>query len=177
MLCPPNEVVVGIEGVGADLDASSLRDTVWGIAARCAHLGLRRTTTGYVVDIYPDPTALPLQGGNIAPLPSTFIFNCPQSPEPTIVSEVSGSTGRPGSYTEDLNVITLGCSTVRVDESLQVRVDSPVVTKTIGSSQGHVMDFSNVCDPGAAVNGFTGRSGAFVDAISISCANLSVTLR
>jgi hypothetical protein len=64
-----------------------------------------------------------------------------------------------------------------VDASLRVTVAPPIVTRTIGSSQGHVMDFSNMCDPGAAVNGFTGRSGAYIDAFSVSCANLSATLK
>jgi hypothetical protein len=174
MPCGKNEVVVGIQGVGSDLDAGKENGTVWGIGVLCAHLGLRQTASGYAVDVFPDTKPPGIVGGNITGPPPSFAFTCPQTPEPTIVSEVSGNTWKPDTFTENLNVVRIGCSTVRVDASMHVTVDPPILTKTVGASREFVRSFALECHPSGAANGIRGRSGAYIDAFSVSCGTLSV---
>jgi hypothetical protein len=166
MPCPPNELVVGIKVV-AD-------DAVWGFGAKCGRLDLRRLASGeYVVNVTPASMFFPIVGGNIEGPPPRFALECPEA---TVVSAIAGTTWAPDPYPETLKMISLSCSKITVDATLRVILEPPISTLTAGIDTSTVRSFSFPCGPGAAVNGFLGRSGAFLDAFSVSCATLRVEL-
>jgi hypothetical protein len=165
MPCGANEAVIGISGVGSD--------AVYGLGASCGRLELRQTDGGYAVQVTPT-SVLPVVGGNVTPSPPGFSLQCPPS---TLVSAVSGTTWAPPTYKELVKELTITCSELAIDSSLNVTHLPPAATLDAGVVSGTVRSFSQSCGTSGAVDGFAGRSGAFIDGISISCSRVSVGLQ
>jgi len=165
MVCGPGEAVVGLRGVGSD--------SVWGFGVDCGRMELSQVASGYRVGVVAT-SALPQIGGNIDPPPPPFSLKCPPG---TVVASLTGATWAPPPYSENLKQLAIACAPIGVDASRKVVVQAPVSVLSAGVVGGTVTAFSRSCGSSGVVNGFVGRSGAFVDAISVSCTTISVRLQ
>jgi hypothetical protein len=163
-LCPPNEVLVGISGVSGQGIAYSMR-------VHCARLALSRTSAGYGLELVPTFSSTAI-GGRIGPEPPPA-YNLP-CPAGSIVTGVAGATwiwpGQPG---PSIRQISLSCAMPSVDGERRL-----VLTSTGSVTIGNVNDasavpFADSCGAGA-VAGFTGRNGAYIDAIATHCGELVI---
>jgi len=165
MVCGPGEAVIGMRGIGSD--------SIWGFGVDCGRLELSQGASGYRVDVVAT-SQLPQVGGNIDPPPPPFSLKCPPG---TVVASLTGTTWAPPPYSENLKQIAVACAPITVDASRKLVVQAPVSVLSAGVVGSTVTAFSRSCSASGAVDGFVGRSGAFVDAISVSCTTISVRLR
>jgi hypothetical protein len=162
LTCPRNEVVIGLRGVGSD--------AVYGLGASCGRIDLSQTSNGYSTNVVPTGT-LPIVGGNIAGPPPTFTVDCPAQ---SVMTDVAGTTWMPDTWPETLKMISWNCSQVTVNAARELVIGPSIATRMAGIDTITLHTFSTPCPPSAAVNGFAGRSGAFLDALAVSCATLAV---
>lgn len=163
-LCPPNDVLVGISGVSGQGIAYSMR-------VHCARLALSRTSTGYALKLAPTFSSTAI-GGLIGPEPPpSYDLQCPEG---SIVTGVAGATwiwpGQPG---PSIRQISLSCAMPSVDGERRLMLTA-TGSVTIGdASDATAVSFSDTCGAGAAA-GFSGRNGAYIDAIATHCGELAI---
>jgi hypothetical protein len=163
-LCPPNEVLVGISGVSGQGIAYSMR-------VHCARLALSRTSAGYALKLVPTFSSTAI-GGRIGPEPPPpYDLPCPAG---SVVTGVAGATwiwpGQPGA---SIRQISLSCAMPSVDGERRL-VLTATGSVTIGdASDASAVSFADTCGAGA-VAGFSGRNGAYIDAIATHCGELVI---
>jgi hypothetical protein len=164
-LCGPNEVLVGVSGVGSTI--------AYSLSVHCARLALSRTATGYALKIVPTGMSKAV-GGLIGPEPPPpFTRACPAD---SIVTAVSGATWLwPGQSMDSVRQISLRCATPTIDAERRLMLSAPLAPLTIGdANDATAKPFSDSCGPDGAVVGFTGRSGAYLDALATHCGTLAI---
>lgn len=162
-LCPPNEVLVGVSGVSGQGIAYSMR-------VHCARLAISRTATGYALKLMPTFSSTAI-GGLIDPEPPPYDLPCPEG---SIVTGVAGATWIwPGQAGPSIRQISLSCAMPSIDADRRLTLTS-TGSVTIGdASHASAVSFSDSCGAGA-VAGFTGRNGAYIDAIATHCGELVI---
>ncbi|MEX1362213.1 MAG: DUF4215 domain-containing protein [Nannocystaceae bacterium] len=143
--------------LGEQCDDANL-DPLDGCQANC-QLG----PTGLQIDYY-SSTPLPLRGGGGG---GAFEEECPEG------EVVIGVMGRAGAYVDRVQV---QCGSVELTSSetgsIQVSVEPGGTMTPQGGGGGG--DFSLGCEPGQVVVGFGGRSGSYLDQLSLRCAPVLV---
>jgi hypothetical protein len=184
--CAAGELVVGI-------DAVSDADAVYGFSVLCSRVALTKTSTtpgkaklpeelGLST---PEPHALPLIGcagpnspGAIPPAclrpadaePTTTRLRCPEG---AVVAAVGGAITTYNGTTLGLKQLLLTCARAVPDAQRQI-IFMPQSTLEVGTNASATEKFQTSCPKGAAVLGFSGGAGAFIDGISHSCTTLSL---
>jgi len=164
-ICAPGEVVTGLEVMIS-------QEGVVGISVDCGRLDLQLAASGYAVTVIPVST-LAMAGGHFDGQTPDF-RRCGMN---AFVTQVQGSTvafSFTSGVSEILQSLTLFCSTATVDGAGVLTFSSPSVTDALGGAVIEPPHSFDVSCPGGAVNGFTGRAGAGIDQISVSCARLSI---
>lgn len=163
LLCGEGQVLTGLDVVGLDI--------AYGIRTRCASLRVARSGTEVSVSFSP-ATVGSWVGGIITGPPPTYERRCPDG---TLVSGVSGTLWNyPGATTvPSVKTLVLSCAEVRVSgdkvtlvPGQRVEIGQPEATPLIA--------FSHPCAGAAAVAGFSGRAGSYLDAIATHCATLAL---
>jgi hypothetical protein len=158
-LCEADEVLVGISGLGSSV-ALALR-------VHCARVGLLRTSSDPAVELVPTRMAM-LVGGAVTPPPPAYELLCPAG---ELVTAIGGATWM-WNDSPSIRQLSLTCSRVEVGAAGALSLE-PSTTLTIGdTNDATAVGFLDPCGIGSAVVGFTGRSGAYLDAISTQCATL-----
>lgn len=167
-LCPADEVLVGISGISGQGIAYSLR-------VHCARLALSRTASGYDLTLVPGFSSTEI-GGLIGPeRPPPYDLPCPTG---SIVTGVSGATWLwPGQSTLSIRQITLSCAVPSVDAERRLTLTSAGSVTIGNASDASAEPFSDACGAGGAVAGFTGRNGAYIDALATHCGALAIEER
>jgi hypothetical protein len=164
-LCPANEVLVGISGISGQGIAYSLR-------VHCARLAISRSATGYALKLVPGFSSTEI-GGLIGPeRPPPYDLPCPAG---AIVTGVSGATWLwPGASALSIRQISLSCAVPSIDAERRLTL-TRVGSVAIGDlSDTSVEPFSHACGALGAVAGFTGRNGAYIDALATHCGVLTI---
>jgi hypothetical protein len=159
-LCPAEQVVIGIRAF-AD-------DNLWGLGLNCGQLQL--SPSGDAISVLP-LEELPVLGGGLEPVPPLIGLSCPPQ---MVVTAVGWSLWQP--FTDQQQVVKqlqLTCSELLVGPERQLRQGAAAVgaAGVVGDSTEPVLQS---CGEQGAVSGFTGRSGAAIDALATSCVTLSL---
>jgi hypothetical protein len=173
-ICGSGEVLVGIDAV---FDAS----TLYGYAGLCARLLLSGTPAKLSVSLGAT-SAFALLGNDVKNAPPVQRLACPAG---SVVSVVSGATwnfpsgmdmgmGMGASSKLSIKTLSLTCSALALDGQRHVMFGANGATLTAGSSAMSTATFNDTCPAGAAVVGFNGRAGAYIDSAQTQCAALSV---
>jgi hypothetical protein len=183
--CERGEVVVG-------LDVVSDADTAWAFAVLCGRLALTnqagktKLPEGLSLSSL-DPHVLPLVGcdgpnspGAIPPAclrpegaaPPTTRMQCPAG---AIVTGVGGATTTYSNASIGLKQVVLTCSAAAIgpQRELSFAEESKL---SAGTDTSATEIFQTGCPKGAAVVGFSGNSGAYIDSIRHSCSPVTISL-
>ena len=163
--CAPGEVVTGISGLGDDY-------IVYAFRAHCARLEMKRASGAINVSTRATWMTEMVGGVNLVPVAS-FSRNCPPN---MIVTKVSGSTSFYNEHatTPSLQRLSLGCSTVKVDAALEVTLVAGPTLQIGQDTPAPIEVFNESCAGVGAVGGFSGRSGAYLDAAAVHCGVLEI---
>lgn len=164
-LCPDQGVLLGIRAI-SDPDHSN----IYGFGVKCGRIALSTKEGAWVVSVTPNHNARTV-GGNVQGQQPPRDVSCPTG---HIVTGVKGTTHL---FADDsqptVRQLALYCSRVELDAQGRVRLEAPSVIRTVGDSNGRDQQaFADICLPGAAVVGFTGRSGALIDSLTVYCGSL-----
>lgn len=162
-LCAPGDVLIGISGVG---------DTIaYGLGVHCGRVALSRTATGYAIRVLATTKAAVL-GGSITPAPPRYTRLCGDNELVTAVHTTFWQW--PGTTAFSLRQLTLTCSAVSVDDGLRLQLTTRPPLPAIGDADDPTaVSLQQPCEDGA-VAGFTGRYGAYIDALAVHCGTLTV---
>jgi hypothetical protein len=160
--CPEGQVATGIEGIG---------DTVaYGLGVRCASLKVTQESGQLTVSLGAT-TSTSAVGGLISGPPPAYRLSCPAG---MVISAVSGTLWNyPGATVTSVKTLTITCSGLRLtDQKVGLTAGSSL---TIGTpEQPPLVTFARNCPAPGAVSGFSGRAGAYIDAISVHCGKLTL---
>ncbi|HEY2735983.1 MAG TPA: hypothetical protein VGI70_18425, partial [Polyangiales bacterium] len=167
-LCGRSQVLVGI-------DAAFDSYTLYGYDALCADLQLGGTPTSLSVGLG-DPTAFALLGDGITTPPTPMRLLCPAG---SIVTAVQGATwyyNTASGPSPNLSVkqLMLTCSQIALDGQRHI-VFTSNGSLVAGSADGADSTFDESCPAGAAVVGFSGHAGAYIDALQTECAPITLS--
>jgi hypothetical protein len=163
--CLDGEVMTGISGLGDS-------NIVYAMRVHCARLELKRNSG--VINVTTRATWMTdlVGGDNLTPVPA-FSLPCPPN---TIVTKVGGSTEYYNAVATvpSIKRISLTCSPVKVETDFAITL-GPGTTLQIGQDSAAPLEvFEESCRlPGAAA-GFSGRSGAYLDAVAVHCGKLAI---
>jgi hypothetical protein len=163
MPCADDEALIGLRVLATD--------TVWGLGVECGRMDLSRDANGYNVSVVQVSRSVPL-GGNVETTPPLTISELPCPPS-TVVTAVDTTTWL-GLSSATLKTISFSCSEVIVTSARQLALAPPSGFLEAGVADTGVMSFSDSCPGTGVVVGFTGRSGAAIDAIAVDCGTLSL---
>lgn len=165
-VCREDQVLIGIRALAAD--------DLWGVGVNCGSLELSSTSTGYALSVLP-LDQLSLFGGNgVQPTPPLVEYSCPPR---MVVSAVSWTLWQPfvDPTQQVLKQMQLTCSELSLVADGRLRAGGTTALLTAGMVGDSASPVLQTCGEGV-VNGFTGRSGGAIDALSTSCVSLSVAV-
>lgn len=163
--CAPGEVVTGISGLGDDY-------IIYAFRVHCARLEMKRSNG--VINVGTRATWMTEQAGGVNLVPvASFSRTCPPN---MIVTRVSGSTSfyNEQATTPSLQRLSLGCSTVKVDAALEITLEAGPTLQIGQDTPAPIEVFHEPCAGVGAVGGFSGRSGAYLDAVAVHCGALEL---
>lgn len=163
--CPPGDVLIGLAG--------KVGQTIYGFGVLCGRMSLGRVGSGYAVSVRPTTEGAQI-GNNVTGMPASYRLECPAD---TVVSAVSGSTEYwQGTATEpNVKSLKLTCAAVVVAADARVSLEANATPLSVGVPnplQG--FSFDERCGAAGLVEGFSGRSGAYIDSIAVHCATLRI---
>lgn len=160
--CPEGQVATGIEGIG---------DTVaYGLGVRCASLKVAQDSGQLTVSLGAT-TSTSAVGGLISGPPPSYRLSCPAG---MVITAVSGTLWNyPGASVTSVKTLTITCSGLRLaDQKVGLIAGTSL---TIGNpEQPPLATFARSCPAPGAVSGFSGRAGAYIDAIAVHCGKLTL---
>lgn len=163
LLCAEGQILTGLDVVGVDI--------AYGIRTRCASLRVARS--GNQISVSLGPAAVSDWIGGIITGPPPIVER--RCPEGMLVAGVSGTLwSYPGATSvPSVKTLVLSCAEARVTGDKVSLVAGPQVD--IGDPEAVPLSvFSQPCSGAAAVAGFSGRAGSYLDAIAVHCATLGL---
>jgi hypothetical protein len=167
-LCTKGEVMIGLSGKADER-------IMYGLAVHCARFAITSEAQGYAVSVISTTTADEL-GGLIEPAPPAYKLLCPAG---EIVTAIAGATWLwPSSPTASVRQLSISCARVAVDPEGKVILERSSKVLSVGDQEDASAEtFSDVCDAESGVAGLSGRSGAYIDAISVHCGKVELQER
>jgi hypothetical protein len=166
------EQICGAGMVLVGLDAASDPHALSGFAPLCAPLRLNGAP-GQIAIGTGDVQALMPLGNRLVPQPITRL-SCPGDHVITGVRGAEALLGPESSMFYGIQQLTLDCAHISVDpgERLTSTIDGTI---DVGSLDGTIQMFSDLCPAGQVVAGFTGGADGIIDRLQTLCTPLTVS--